>query len=318
MRLSASLLPLILILACNSSPTPPTLGISAQSFANSEWSEPVHLDAPINSPFRELGAALSPDELSIYFGSNRPDPTAQGAFDIWVSHRACRECPWEDPVNLGPNINSTGGDGSPMLSHDGHLLFFSGSRAGGQGGEDIWVSRRTDPNDDLSWGPPVNLGPEVNTTANEGAPAYVPALEGGGASLYFDRQGTTDAGSDIYEVRVTRDGEALGPAARVAELNSPLDDLGARVRADGREVFFWSDRPGGMGLSDIWVATRRSPQDPWSTPENVGPMINTPRADLTPSLSWDGRTLLFSAAAAARPSLGLQDIWMSTRTPSGH
>ena len=115
MRLSASLLPLILILACNSSPTPPTLGISAQSFANSEWSEPVHLDAPINSPFRELGAALSPDELSIYFGSNRPDPTAQGAFDIWVSHRACRECPWEDPVNLGPNINSTGATAHPCF-----------------------------------------------------------------------------------------------------------------------------------------------------------------------------------------------------------
>jgi len=276
------------------------------------------LDAPVNSPFRELGAALSPDELSIYFGSNRPDPTAQGAFDIWVSRRGCRECPWEDPVNLGPNINSPGGDGSPMLSHDGHLLFFSGSRAGGQGGEDIWVSRRTDPNDDLSWGPPVNLGPEVNTTANEGAPAYVPALAGGGASLYFERQGTTLAGSDIYEVRVTRDGEALGPATPVAELNSSVEDLGARVRADGREVFFWSARPGGMGLSDIWVATRQNPHDAWSTPENVGPMINTPFADLTPSLSWDGRTLLFSAAPAARPSLGLQDIWMSTRTPSGH
>ena len=45
------------------------------SFANSEWSDPVHLPAPINSPYSELIARLSPDELSIYFGSDRPEPT---------------------------------------------------------------------------------------------------------------------------------------------------------------------------------------------------------------------------------------------------
>jgi hypothetical protein len=319
MRVLASVFVFFLVLGCDSSPTPPAMDLSAERFANSEWSAPVHLDAPINSPFRELGAALSPDELSLYFGSNRPDPTAQGAFDIWVSHRACLECPWGDPVNLGPNINSPGGDGSPMLSHDGLLLFFSGSRAGGQGGEDIWVARRTDPNDDLSWGPPVNLGPDVNTPANEGGPDYVPALAAEGANLYFDRQGTTVAGADIYQVSVTRDGEPLGPATPVAELNSSVEDLAPKVRADGKEVYFWSARPeGSVGQSDIWVATRQNPHGEWSTPQNVGPGINTPFADLTPSLSWDGRTLLFSAAPAARPSLGLQDIWMSTRTPSGH
>lgn len=316
-----SLAAVAVIVACNvesgSLPSEPGAGVSAMAFFpdRSPWSEPVHLGPPVNSPFRELVARLSPDELSLYFGSDRPG--GLGAFDIWVSRRACPECPWEEAVNLGPNINSAGGDGAPALSHDGLLLFFSGSRAGGQGGEDIWVSRRTDPNDDLSWGPPVNLGPNVNTAANEGGPAYVPALEGGGANLYFDRrQGANNASTDIYQVRVTRDGETFGPAAPVDELNSSVLDGNPTVRADGREVFFWSTRP-GLGLADIWVATRRSPHDPWSTPENLGPVINTPAADLQPTLSWDGRTLLFSAGAAARPSLGFQDIWMSTRTPSG-
>jgi len=118
---------------------------SSSSIAGSEWSEPVHLDAPVNSAFRELGARLSPDELSLYFGSDRPG--GLGAFDIWVSRRACLECPWEAPANLCPNINSFGGDGAPALSPDGLLLFFSGARAGG---EDIWVSRRSDPNNGLS------------------------------------------------------------------------------------------------------------------------------------------------------------------------
>ena len=72
--------PLVLSLACTSEvPVAPTGGIQAMSFAHSEWSEPVHLDAPVNSPFRELGAALSPDEHSLYFGSDRPDPSALGA-----------------------------------------------------------------------------------------------------------------------------------------------------------------------------------------------------------------------------------------------
>lgn len=301
-------------------PSAPQAALAADAAASdppqfSGWSEPVHLDAPVNSPYRELGAELSPDELSLYFGSDRPDPGAQGAFDIWVSRRACRECPWEEPVNLGPNINSPGGDGSPALSRDGLLLFFSGSRSGGEGGEDIWVSRRTDPNDDLSWGPPANLGPYVNTAGNEGGPTYVPALEGGAASLYFDRQGATLAGSDMFQVRVTRDVEALEPAAPLADLNSSSLDLGPTLRGDGREVFFWSQRVGG---ADIWGATRRSPHDPWSAPQALGPPVNTlVGGELQPRLSWDGRTLLFSGTASRGGSLGFQDLWMSTRTPGG-
>ena len=180
------------------------------------------------------------------------------------------------------------------------------------GGEDILVSRRTDPNDDLSWGPPVNLGPAVNTAVNENGPAYVPALEGGGARLYFSRAG------DIYEARVTRDGEVVASAVPVAELNhSTANESEPTVRADGREMFFWSNRPGGMGTADIWVATRRGVHEPWSAPQSLGAPVNTQFGELTPGLSWDGRTLLFSGTATRGGSLGFQDFWMSARTPSG-
>ena len=231
--------PLVLSLAsATEAPVAGTGGPQEMSFDNSEWSQPVHLEAPVNSPFSELGAALSPDELSLYFGSNRPDPSALGGIDIWVSRRACPECPWEAPMNLGPNINSLGGDGSPALSPDGHLLFFSSLRDGGLGSDDIWVSHRVDPNDDLGWEPAVNLGPYVNTAAGEDSPSYVPALEGGGVNLYFSR------GMNIYAVRVTRDGEALGPAEPVAGL---AGGSGVTVRRDGREAFFWSTTLVGLG-----------------------------------------------------------------------
>ncbi len=172
------------------------------------------------------------------------------------------------------------------------------------------MASRTDRNDDFSWGPPVNIGPGVNTPGQENLGAYVPALEAGGVNLYFTRAG------DIYQTRVMRDGRVVAPATPVAELNDPnLDDWEPSVRTDGREVFFWRQASGAG--ADIWVARRQSVHEPWSAPERLGPPVNTLKADMAPGLSFDGRTLLFAEAFAARPGLGRQDIWMTTRTPSG-
>ena len=274
----------------------------------SEWSPPVHLASPISSSARELAAKLSPDGLSLYVSSDRAG--GLGAIDIWASRRACLECGWGDATNLGANINSPAGDGGVSFSADGLTLYFSSGRAGSHGGEDLWVSHRTDAADDLAWGPAVNLGQDVNTAVDEQGTAY---FRGRGTSgvrvLYFVRSG------DIYAARLSNHGEVLEPATPVAELNDPnATDNGPTVSADGREIFFWSNRIGGSGGADLWTATRRRAQDPWSTPQNLGSLFNTPFADLEPGLSRNGQTLLFAAGANGRPSLGLQDIWMSTRT----
>jgi hypothetical protein len=86
------------------------------------------------------------------------------------------------------------------------------------------------------------------------------------------------------------------------------------VRGDGREILFWSNRPGSRGFADIWVSTRASVHDAWSPPENLGAAVNTDFAEERPSLSADARTLLFDSD---RPGGCGQDIRMSTRTPSG-
>jgi Tol biopolymer transport system component len=280
--------------------------ISADAFADAEWSAPVHLPAPINSASSDLGPDLSPDELSLYFGSNRPG--GSGDVDLWAVHRDCLDCPWGTPFNL--NINSLQSDGDPSFSPDGHVLFFTSNRAGGHGGDDIWLSYREDVADDLGWGPPVNLGPGVNTADHETGPVYVPALRPEGANLYFIRGGVP--GGDIYRALITLDGATLGDATPVVELNSPAFEMDPAVRHDGKEIFFASAR-GSSADADIWVATRQNVTDPWSEPVNVGPTINTPGGELTPGLSHDGRTLLWSATMTARPGVGRQDIWMSTR-----
>src|SRR5437867_1541736 len=299
----------LLLSACSPEPDQVVFEMQASSFANSEWSSPENL-AAINSTFNEQAPSLSPDGLSLYFGSNRPRPGGSTDTDLWVSHKSCGDCPWGAPVNLGPVVNSSAGDNGPSLSLDGHLLFFTSARTG-VGLNDIYVSHRANPKDDFGWGPPVLLGPGVNTTAFEAGAEYVQSAEDGVANFYFNR-GPSQAAQDIYVASITRDGETLGSGVVVAELSDETaNDAAATVRTDGREILFGSNRINGLGGLDLWIATRPSVQDAWSPPENLAP-LNSGANDQQPSLSSDGRTLFFASDRS-----GNLDIWMSTRTPSG-
>ena len=283
-------------------------------FQNAEWSEPVHLGSEVNSSSRELRPSISPDELSLYFNSDRPG--GLGNLDLWISRRDCTECPWQPAVNAGPTINGPGSDGAAAFSNDGHLLFFVAVKPGGFGNEDIYVSYREDPRDDFGWGTPVNLGPDVNTADNDNSPAFVQNAQGAYAELYFNR-GSNAVPGDIYRVQLRRKGdvvETLGPAVPVDELNVPgVFNESPTIRGDGKELIFWSTRTGGLGQSDLWVSTRQTPHDLWSTPANLGAPVNSVFSELDASLSLDGRTLYFSANMM-RGGFGRQDIWMSTRT----
>jgi len=303
----------LLLLACSPDSDQLVFEIQAQSFAGSEWSAPVNVGA-INSTFNEQAPSVSPDGLSLYFGSNRPRAGGSTDTDLWVSHRSCGDCPWETPVNLGPVVNSSAGDNGPSLSLDGHLLFFTSARPG-SGLNDIYVSHRADPKDDFGWGPPVLLGAGVNTAAFEAGAEYVQSAEDGVANFYFNR-GPSQSAQDIYVASIARDGETRGSAVIVSQLSdATANDAAASVRTDGREIFFGSSRINGAGGLDLWFSTRRSVHDPWSPPENLAP-LNSAASDQQPSLSSDGRTLLFASDRSG--SIGGTDIWMSTRTSSGH
>jgi len=103
----------------------------------------------------------------------------------------------------------------------------------------------------------------------------------------------------------------------VSDLNVPnANDAAVTIRVDGRELMFWSTRAGGLGGADLWVSTRQNVHDPWSPPVNLGAPLNSASDDVTPSISFDGRTLTFGSN---RPGgSGGNDLWMSTRTSSGH
>jgi hypothetical protein len=279
----------------------------AMSFKSSPWSPPIWLGPVVNSNEAELAPRLTNDELSLYFGSRRAG--GFGGNDVWVSRRDCLDCPFTVPVNLGPNINSLGNDGTPMVSRDGHWLFYASTKAGN---EDIFVSHRDDPNDDLAWGPSVRLCSEINSPAAEGGPDYIPAGEAGDKNFHFTR--VVGASADIYVASINLATGECGVPELVPGLGTPARE--PSVRWDGKEMYFWSNRPGSM-LADLFVTHRQSASKDWEPPQNVGVPVNHAGADLTPGLSFSGRTLVFASGFTRPPNAGLQDLWMSTRTPSG-
>src|SRR4026208_795038 len=98
-RLSG-VLPLVVLAACGSDSAAPRATAEIQprfSLASAEWSEPVNIGAPVNTAAGEMNATFSPDELSLYFTSDRAG--GLGLTDIWISRRECVDCPWQTPVN---------------------------------------------------------------------------------------------------------------------------------------------------------------------------------------------------------------------------
>ena len=280
----------------------------------SAWSAPQNLGSTINSTSIEQHPAISKDGLSLYFSSDRP--VGLGGLDIYVSQRESLDAPWGTPVNLGSNINSDRNDTAPTLSPDGHRLYFHSFGRGGCGGADLFVSRRDEKRDDLGWEPAQNLGCVVNSPYNDAGPTIFEDEETGITTLYFTSTRPGGPGDfDVYASTRVRDEGEFGPAVLVPELSGPFRDTRTAIRRDGLEIFLSSasqGRVGGIGSEDIWVSTRPTTLDRWSTPVNLGPTVNTTAFDGGPALSFDGTTLYFHSDRQG-PS-GNNDIWVTTRT----
>ena len=296
-------------------------GSEGQGPRFSAWSAPVNLGPPVNTALADVTPSISRDGLSLYFSAG----TGLGSFDIHVSHRSSLGAPWSSPMNLGMTVNSGGDDAEPVLSTDGHRLYFSSNRGGGFGGTDLFVAWRRDKSDDFGWEAPVNLGSGVNTVANEDSPTFYEDDATGALTMYFESNRPGGSGNeDIYASTRLGDG-AFGPAVLVASLSSVFRERQPTVRKDGLEIFFSSNRPdpGRVGMLDLMFASRATTSDSWSPPVYLEAAVNGPFVDGSPGLSFDGITLYFHSNGRndTGPCFGADggppcafDIWVSTRT----
>jgi len=277
----------------------------------SDWSRPVNLGSSINTQYSEFHMAISADEMSLFFSSDRPG--GLGGNDLWVAHRVSTEDDWEPAQNLGPTLNTSGGEACVALSPDEHRLFFCSNGRGGFGGFDIFVSFRKDTSDNFGWEEPVNLGEGVNSEFDDGDETFFLNPQTGVLTLYFasNRPGGGIDDWDIY-MSTEREDSTFNRAVLVPELSSPRRDAHPTITCDGLEIFLASNRPGSYGGIDLWVSMRRTTHDAWSTPVNLGPVVNTLDDERAPYLSADAQRLYFTSN---RPGgFGGNDFYVTTRT----
>ena len=268
------------------------------------WSPPASLETipgaseTLNTTALEGCPFVAQRDDVLYFASDRPG--GMGGLDIWYSLRG-EDGAWGEAVNFSA-VNSSANELCPMAHRNGKTFLFVSSRAGGCGGDDLYVTRL---HATRGWAVPTNLGCTVNSAAGEASPSLL------ATELYFSStRGGGVGGSDIYVSAF--DGESFGAPVLVPALNTVLNDNRPNLGRDGLEIFFDSNRAGGSGGIDLWTSIRASTSDPWSPPTNLGGGVNSSANDLRPSLSWDGTALYFGSTRAGNE--GVQDLYVTTRT----
>ena len=219
---------------------------------------------------------------------------------------------WDEPAAL-ETVNTVFGELNPTISKDGLSLYFQSNRPNGFGGTDIWVSERAAVTDD--WGAPQNLGPAINTSANEAAPT----LSIDGHRMYFqsDRADPDSFGGlDIYLTRRhnKRDSHGWQPPANLGGgVNTTFNENGPAYFEDDDtgaiELYFNSNRPGGSGGTDIYVSTL-GPDDVFGPAVPVA-ALNSPENEGRLAIRRDGLELLLTSARAG--GYGNVDLWVSVR-----
>ncbi len=221
---------------------------------------------------------------AIVFGSG------SASADFTISEATCID----EVINSGTNMQEC------SFLHDGLKLYFSYNLPGGYGSRDIWVSTRAA--EDAPWEDPVNLGSNVNGPSAETYPSISPdELE-----IYFQYGNGPGL---MRSTRASKD-DPWGPATTYTDLGNAYD---LDFAPDGLTVYFDSDRSGGYGGADIWMATRETVDSPWGEPVNLGSNVNDSRGQYCPGISNDGRALFFNNGGLHHISVAIRatkdDTW---------
>lgn len=209
--------------------------------------------------------------------------------------------------NLGPVVNTPYNDYSPLISSDGNTLIFTSNRTddpakarNNSNYEDIYITNKSGD----TWSTPRLISPNINMKYNDAAASLSP--DGKTLFLYYE-----EGEGDIYTS--TFDGtEWSKPAPLNRNINTGLFwETSASVSADGKKLYFASNRPGGIGELDLYVSELDGKGN-WGKAVNLGKNINTPENEDSPFIHPDGVTLYFSSDG--HPRLGNSDIFVSEFT----
>jgi Tol biopolymer transport system component len=240
---------------------------------------------------------LSPDGSEIFWGHTREWFPMSRVSEIWTARRQGNR--WRaERAGFSTGFS----DGDPFVSHDGKQIFFASVRPVGRPRKDfdIYVIDRTA----AGYGQARNVGGAVNSPEDE----LYPSMAGDG-TLYFasDRSGTWKT----YRARRAADGTYPAAELLPASVNAEGSwNFNPFISEDGRTLIFTSQRRGGAGKGDIWVANA-GPSGEFEPARNLGARINTAEDEFHATLSPDKRAIFFVRRTGG-PGANAELYWMST------
>lgn len=214
-----------------------------------EYGRPEKYSKLLNTKFHEAAVAFAPDGKTVYFTRNnylngKTGKSDEGLIKLKIFYGAASgDDSWSNLQSLPFNSDEYS-VAHPTVSADGNKLLFASDMPGGFGGMDLYVSEQ----ENGRWGPPVNLGPAVNTEGNE----IFPHIDKNNR-LYFASDGHIGLGGlDIFYTTEKGMGEWNVPVNLGYPINTNHDDFAINFSQDGSWGYFTSDRDGGVGRDDIY------------------------------------------------------------------
>jgi outer membrane protein OmpA-like peptidoglycan-associated protein len=229
-------------------------------------------------------------------------------------------------INLGPAINHEELDYGPTISADGKTLYFVSNRKGsritrdGDFSHDFWSAKKANSNDTVFITIPMNIDTVdagVNTVMNEG----VANIAADRQTLYFTGCNRADGlgDCDIYVSEIQGDRWST-PRNLGRNVNSEYWDSQPSISPGQDRLYFVSNRPsptnedgGGQDDTDIWYCDWDEDFGEWKPAVNMGPDVNTSKAEAGPFIAADGITLFFSSNGHV-PNMGGLDFYKTVKT----
>ncbi len=254
------------------------------------WDEPAPSSRQTGNLADRSALQLTPDGGGLFL--SRPSAAPPGKVQILTSTWDGYQ--WSNPAPV-EGLSGEWNARDAVVTRDGERMFFASDQPGGLGGYDLWTAVRVDG----KWGKATHLGPAVNTPGDELAPAPSPD----GKRLFFSSNNTTRTPRDfdLFAATISSGAAAggaaaslqLSPAAPLAALNSPANEMNCSFSERGDWLYFASDRGRGGGRFDLYSA--RVLDQHVGQVVNLGTEINTAADEQGPAAGMEGFQLVFGS-----------------------
>lgn len=283
------------------------------SFWGISQAVPENLGRGVNSEYLELNPVIAPDGKTLYFGrKNHPNnnfgtngsPTIAGSQDIWYSIKKDNG-EWGHAIRMNNTLNRDQYNTILSISPDGQTILLKGSYINGKyDSRGFSISNKTK----NGWEIPEKIDIPSYQKMSKGLNEYAyMSNDGQKIFLAFSEKKKSDR-DDLYISFLGKNGKWSKPQNLGNKINTEYSETTPFLAADGRTLYFSSDRPGGIGSQDIYM-TRRLGRDDWtnwSEPVNLGKPINTEKYDAYFSLAAEGNYAYF---LSEENSYGKKDIF---------